>query len=180
MAKPMADQPGSSMHIHQSLIDIETGENIFANEDASHSEKFLSYIAGLQKYTPKLLSFYAPNVNSYRRFARYMSAPISMHWGVENRTIAFRVPDAGRKAMRVENRFAGMDTNPYLAIAASLASGLAGMNEGLKPTEAFEGNCSDGDIDIVRSFDQALEQLNDLDELADLINPEFINAFKLI
>ena len=179
MAKPMAQQPGSSMHIHQSLIDIDSGENVFVNDDGRHSDLFLSYIAGLQKYTPKLLSFYAPNVNSYRRFARYMSAPISMHWGIENRTIAFRVPDAERNATRVENRFAGMDCNPYLAIAASLASGLAGINNRLTASEPYEGNCSDQAIDIERSLENALAELTDMDDFGELIHPDFINAYRL-
>ena len=179
MAKPIADQPGSSMHIHQSVLATESGENVFSNEDGSRSQLFHHYIGGLQKYTPKLMSIYAPNVNSYRRFTRYMSAPIAMHWGVENRTIAFRVPDAGRAAMRVENRFAGMDCNPYLAIAASLASGLAGINNKLEPTAPYEGNASDESVQIVKTLDSALEELKTMDDFGDLINAEFLNAYRL-
>lgn len=179
MAKPMAEQPGSSMHIHQSLLSIETGENVFSTNDGERTELFHQYIAGLQKYTPKLMSLYAPNVNSYRRFTRYMSAPIAMHWGIENRTIAFRVPDAGPKAMRVENRFAGMDCNPYLAIAASLASGMAGINNQLEPTEPYEGNSSDESIQTVRCLENALAELEDMGDFGELINPSFLNAYRL-
>jgi glutamine synthetase len=89
-----------------------------------------SYIAGLQRYTPELISLYAPNVNSYRRLAPEISAPINLNWGLDNRTVAFRVPNSPVEATRVENRFPGADANPYLAIAATLASGLLGMQRG--------------------------------------------------
>ncbi|MFG1490973.1 glutamine synthetase family protein, partial [Oceanospirillum sp. HFRX-1_2] len=78
MAKPMEEEPGSSMHIHQSLIDIKTGENIFAGKDGEKfSPEFYHYLGGLQKYTPNAISFFAPNVNSYRRFTPDMSAPVN-------------------------------------------------------------------------------------------------------
>jgi glutamine synthetase len=180
MAKPMEDEAGSSMHIHQSLIDIKTGDNAFANEDGSKTELFMHYLGGLQKYTPKLISLYAPNVNSYRRFTNYMNAPISLHWGFDNRTVAFRVPVAVKAATRIENRFAGMDTNPYLTIAASLASGLAGMKNKIKPTAAFVGDASDEPIIITRSLDKALDCLLDMDDFGEIITAEFLNAYRCV
>jgi glutamine synthetase len=90
---------------------------------------------GLQRYTPELISLYAPNVNSYRRLAPEISAPINLNWGLDNRTVAFRVPNGEKIATRVENRFPGADANPYLAIAATLASGLSVCARNVRPTE---------------------------------------------
>ncbi|HBQ41255.1 MAG TPA: glutamine synthetase, partial [Halieaceae bacterium] len=86
MAKPMQSEPGSAMHIHQSVVRAGSGENIFVDSDGKHTPAFLSYIAGLQRYTPELISLYAPNVNSYRRLAPEIAAPINLNWGMDNRT----------------------------------------------------------------------------------------------
>nr|WP_315982923.1 hypothetical protein [Aliamphritea spongicola] len=139
MAKPMEAEPGSSMHIHQSLIDVKTGKNVFANEDGSYSDMFYHYMGGLQTFTPNAISFYAPNVNSYRRFAPDIAAPVNMKWGVDNRTTGLRAPEAVPAATRIENRFPGADCNPYLAIAASLACGYLGLINKIDPTKPTEG-----------------------------------------
>ena len=139
MAKPMEDEPGSAMHIHQSVVDAGTGENVFAGQNGAMSPLFRAHIGGLQRYLPAAMSFFAPNVNSYRRITKYLAAPINVQWGVDNRTAGLRVPLAEADATRVENRVAGADANPYLAIAASLACGLIGMTEGIAPTPAIEG-----------------------------------------
>ncbi len=97
MAKPMAKEPGSAMHLHQSIIDAKTRKNIFSNADGSPSALFFGHIAGLQKYLPGAMSLFAPNVNSYRRISRYSSAPINVHWGYDNRTAGLRVPMSGRR-----------------------------------------------------------------------------------
>ncbi len=180
MARPMLDEPGSSMHIHQSLVDIKTGKNIFINEDGKHSEAFFSYIAGLQKYTPGLLSFYAPNVNSYRRFQKYAAAPINMHWGYDNRTVGIRIPTSSAAATRIENRYSGMDANPYLAIAASLACGLVGIKQKLKAEAAYEGNACEEEITLDRTLKQAIDRLTDSNDVIELLGAEFVNAFRLV
>ena len=109
MAKPMAKEPGSAMHLHQSIVDTRTRKNIFSNADGSPSSLFFGHIAGLQKYLPGAMSLFAPNVNSYRRISRYSSAPINVHWGYDNRTAGLRVPMSGPDARRVENRVGGAD-----------------------------------------------------------------------
>ena len=81
MAKPMAGEPGSAMHIHQSVVDVKTGLNIFSNPDGSPSQAFFNYIGGLQKYMPAAMALVAPYVNSYRRLVRHTAAPINVHWG---------------------------------------------------------------------------------------------------
>jgi glutamine synthetase len=140
MAKPMENEPGSSMHVHQSVVDKATGRNLFADAEGNNTPLFLSYIAGLQKYLPAVMPLLAPNVNSYRRLMRHSDAPINTHWGMDNRTVGFRVPVSGASARRVENRCAGADCNPYLAVAASLACGYLGMIEKLEPTKPVEGS----------------------------------------
>ncbi|MFQ5959580.1 MAG: glutamine synthetase family protein, partial [Alphaproteobacteria bacterium] len=94
MAKPMQGEPGSSMHIHQSVVDNKTGRNLFATRKGADSRLFLAHIAGLQKFLPAAMPLLAPNVNSYRRLLRYSDAPINVHWGRENRTVGFRVPNS--------------------------------------------------------------------------------------
>ncbi|MGR3269784.1 glutamine synthetase family protein, partial [Thalassococcus profundi] len=127
MAKPIQRQPGSAMHIHQSIVDRKTGKNIFAADDGSETEAFGYFIGGMQRHIPNALVMLAPYVNSYRRLTQAASAPVNTKWGYDNRTTAFRVPRSDPQARRVENRIPSSDANPYLALAASLACGLIGM-----------------------------------------------------
>ncbi|WP_439102802.1 glutamine synthetase family protein [Congregibacter sp.] len=179
MAKPMKGEPGSAMHIHQSLLDA-SGNNLFVDEHGGHSEAFLSYIAGLQKYTPELISLYAPNVNSYRRLAPEISAPINLNWGLDNRTCAFRVPQSDPAATRVENRFPGADANPYLAIAASLASGLVGMQKNLTPTEPHRGTANEDSVEVARTLEEGLRNLGNTPELSELFGDLFLRAYAAV
>jgi glutamine synthetase len=180
MAKPMAREPGSAMHIHQSVVDAKTGENIFSAKDGSPTQLFFSHIAGLQKYLPAAMSLFAPNVNSYRRTTPHNSAPINVHWGYDNRTAGLRVPMSGPAARRVENRLGGADANPYLAIAASLACGYLGMVEGLKPTEPITGSAYDLPFQLPRTLAEALQLLRDSRPLVDLFGERFVLAYAAV
>ncbi|HTW34949.1 MAG TPA: glutamine synthetase family protein [Rhizomicrobium sp.] len=140
MAKPYEQEPGSAMHIHQSVVDTQKGKSLFSTKSGKDTRLFLAHIAGLQKHLPAAMPLIAPFVNSYRRLVRFLSAPINTHWGHENRTVGLRVPVSDVQNRRVENRVPGADANPYLAIAASLACGYLGMIENLSPTKAMEGN----------------------------------------
>ena len=177
MAKPHQQQPGSSMHLHQSLIDKTTGNNIFADKNGKPNKLFMSYIAGLQKYLPASMPLFAPNVNSYRRVTRYFSAPINTHWGFDNRTVGLRVPLAPAQATRVENRVPGADTNPYLAMAASLAAGHLGMEENLEPTKPIEDSAQERAITLPRDLHTALKQMRRSAPLRKLLGEEFIRVF---
>ena len=177
MAKPHQHQPGSSMHLHQSLIDKTTGKNIFADKNGKPNGLFMSYIAGLQKYLPATMPLFAPNVNSYRRVTRYFSAPINTHWGFDNRTVGLRVPLAPAQATRVENRVPGADTNPYLAMAASLAAGYLGMEENLEPTKPIEDSAHERAITLPRDLHSALKQMRRSAPLRKLLGEEFIRVF---
>ncbi len=176
LAKPMETEPGSAMHMHQSLVDRD-GNNLFANADGSHTELFRSYIAGLQKYVPAAMAFFAPNVNSYRRIARYNSAPINVQWGFDNRTCGLRVPVSDVANTRLENRFAGADVNPYLAIALSLACGYLGIREKLQPTDPIEGDAYDQPYQLPRSLEESLKLLRRCPELHEILGERFVHAF---
>ncbi len=180
MSKPYADQPGSSMHLHQSVVNKRTGKNIFASKTGKPTKLFKSYIAGLQKYTPAAMPFYAPNVNSYRRFTRHNSAPINTHWAIDNRTVGLRVPISSAESTRIENRVAGSDANAYLAFAASLASGYLGIEEELSPTEALKGSAYDLEITLPRDLRTALKLLKRSASFKQYLGKDFIQLYAAV
>lgn len=178
MAKPYEGEPGSAMHIHQSLVDVDTGENLFSTKQGRDTKLFLSYIAGLQKYLGDAMALIAPNVNSYRRIVRDLAAPINTHWGHENRTVGLRIPESKRAARRIENRVPGADANPYLAFAASLACGYIGMENELLPTKEMKGNAYESKRHALpRHLLDALENLRTASELKEILGADFISVF---
>jgi glutamine synthetase len=177
MAKPLADYDGSSMHIHQSIVDSK-GSNIFSDNNGAATSAFHAYIAGLQHYMADLMPLMAPYFNSWRRYAPGTQAPVNMQWGHDNRTIGLRVPHSNAAARRVENRFAGSDANPYLAIAATLACGLRGMQEKLTPTAPVDD--SDGYTfprEIAIGLESAIVQLKHSKHAREIFGDAFIEAF---
>ncbi len=180
MAKPHQHQPGSSMHLHQSIVNKNTGKNIFASNSGRPNKLFRSYIAGLQKYLPATMPLFAPNVNSYRRITRYYASPINTHWGFDNRTVGLRVPLAPAEATRVENRVPGSDTNPYLAIAASLAAGYLGMEEKLEPTKPLESSAHERAITLPRDLHSALKLMRRCAPVRRLLGEEFIQVYNAV
>jgi glutamine synthetase len=177
MSRPMAKEPGSAMHIHQSIVDTKTGDNVFSDAEGKPTPLFEAHIAGLQKYLPAAMSLFAPNVNSYRRITRYNSAPINVQWGLDNRTAGLRVPHSEPQARRVENRLGGADANPYLAIAASLACGYLGMIEGLRPTEPITGSAYDLPFALPMTLADALALLRGCKPLVELFGERFVAAY---
>ena len=177
MAKPMQGQPGSAMHIHQSVVEINTGRNLFSNPDGSASKEFFHFIGGMQKYVPSALAMLAPYVNSYRRLQPDMSCPVNNAWGYDNRTTAFRVPVSDPQARRVENRLPSSDANPYLALAASLASGLLGIMKEIEPTAPTEDAANEGSIDLPRGLLEAVALLEDEPAFEEVFGAEFIGLY---
>jgi len=178
MAKPISGAQGSSMHLHQSVVDA-SGRNIFSTDDGAESASFRHFIAGLQTYVPDLMLIFAPFVNSYRRYVSGSQAPVNLEWGYDNRTTGLRIPVSGPAARRVENRIAGADANPYLAIAASLAAGLAGMDEHLVPTEPLpiHANSSALGHTLPRSFLPAHAQMAASASGRRLLGDAFVTGF---
>jgi len=177
MAKPMEGEPGSALHLHQSVIDAKTGQNLFAMPDGSDSPMFRSFIGGLQRYVPEALIIFGPYVNSYRRFTRYLAAPINVHWGYDNRTVGLRVPNADPENRRVENRIPGADVNPYLAIATSLACGYIGMTEGLSASEPTTGSAYRSEQAFARELFDALDLMEACVPLHDLLGHAFVELY---
>jgi len=141
MAKPSMSEPGSSCHIHASLW--QGGRNLFWNgqrvKAASGSKLFRQFLGGLLKYSRELCYFFAPTINAYKRYQPGSWAPTKLAWAHDNRTVGFRVV-GHRDSFRIENRMPGADANPYLAFAATLAAGMAGVEEGLDCGDVYEGN----------------------------------------
>lgn len=178
MAKPISGAQGSSMHLHQSVVDA-SGRNIFSDDTGAETAAFGHFIAGLQSYIPDVMLIFAPFVNSYRRYVSGSQAPVNLQWGYDNRTTGLRIPHSGPAARRVENRIAGADANPYLAIAASLAAGLAGMDEKLTPTPAMapKFNSSELGHTLPRSFLPAHAQMFGSTKARKLLGDAFVTGF---
>lgn len=142
MAKPFADRAGSSCHVHLSLW--KNGENAFAGDQSCGpvhgvSDIFRWFLGGWLAHAPELMAFYAPTVNSYKRFVDASWAPTRLAWSFDNRTAGFRVVGHGN-SLRIECRIPGADCNPYLAFAAALASGLDGIRNKIAPPDCFVGD----------------------------------------
>lgn len=176
MAKPMAAEPGSAMHIHQSVVDRK-GRNLFSNEDGEETELFHGFIAGQQTYLPAIMAILAPYVNSYRRIARDSGAPVNTQWGYDNRTCGLRVPPSDPANRRLENRIPSSDANPYLAIAATLAAGYLGMVGGLKPSEPVATDASVRGVELPRSLSESLRLFEACQPLVDILGPTFCQAY---
>ena len=178
MAKPHEAEPGSSMHIHQSIISSSSRTNLFAEDSGADSELFLAHIGGLQRHLVAAMPLIAPNVNSYRRVQDADASPVNTHWGRENRTAGFRVPDSDRTSRRIENRVPGADSNPYLAFAASLACGYLGMSEQIEARDPVEGSAySARGYALPRHLLDALERFRRADVLRDFLGDDFSAVF---
>ena len=180
MAKPIAGEPGSAMHIHHSVVDFESGRNIFSGPQGGETDAFFQFIAGLQNHLPSVIAVLAPYVNSYRRYVKDHAAPINLVWGRDNRTAGIRIPISGADSRRVENRLAGMDCNPYLGIAASLACGYLGLLEGKRPEAQHRGEACEGEEGIPRDLAAALDLFRDAEQMRQILGPEFCRVYGIV
>jgi glutamine synthetase len=180
MAKPIENEPGSAMHIHHSIMDIETGRNIFSGPQGGETDAFFHFIGGLQTYTPAAIAVLAPYVNSYRRYVKEHAAPINLAWGRDNRTTGIRIPLSGSASRRVENRLAGMDCNPYLGIAASLACGYLGLMNEKWPSKPLKKDAYEGEADIPQVLGQALQLFEEATELHEILGADFCRVYSIV
>ncbi len=139
MAKPLAGQAGSGMHLHVSLLDRD-GRNVFACTPDAPAEGLRHAVAGLQASARENLLLFAPHANSYRRFVANAFVPLNDSWGFNNRTVALRIPHSDAANTRIEHRIAGADANPYLVAAAVLAGILHGLDARREPGRPVTGN----------------------------------------
>jgi glutamine synthetase len=178
MAKPMRDQPGSAMHVHQSIVDSRTGQNLFSNADGSESDAFRHFIGGHQRYLPQALPLIAPYVNSYRRFLDdESSAPTNLAWGYDNRATGLRVPNSEPEHRRLENRVVGVDANPYLAIAVGLACGYLGITKAIEPGPAEPGEPDEDAYPIPLTIDEALTEFEEATDIHEVLGEKFCMIF---
>ena len=138
MAKPSSSEAGSSSHLHLSLWDADAETNVF-DVGGERSDVFRWFLGGWMAGTADFMAFYAPTINSYKRYVDGSWAPTRIAWSQDNRTAGFRVVGEG-PSLRIECRIPGADCNPYLAYTAALASGLRGIEERIEPPPAFEGD----------------------------------------
>ncbi len=139
MAKPYAQESGSGLHVHMSIID-EAGHNVFADPSPLGTPLLRHAIGGLQQHMADCMLLFGPHANSYRRLRPGCYAPINTAWGVNNRTVSLRIPSSGPAARRLEHRVAGADANPYLVMAGILAAVHAGLVGKLDPGAPSEGD----------------------------------------
>lgn len=181
MAKYRSDWPGNSGHIHQSLW--ANGANAFANRDGSGQLSDLAgkYAAGQVATMPEVTALMCPTVNSYKRKVAYTWAPTTATVGIDNRTTALRLIPGGPKACRIEHRLPGADANPYLAIAAAVAGGLYGIDQGVEPATPLDGNAYELGPDRVThlptTLDQAVEVLSESKVARQLLGDAFVDHF---
>ena len=180
MAKPIEDEPGSAMHVHQSVVDVKSGRNIFSDDNGKPSDAFFAFIGGQQKYLPAAMCILAPYVNSYRRLTREFGNPVNTHWGYDNRTTGLRIPASPPEARRVENRVPSSDANPYLAVAACLACGYLGMMENLRPTDPTEGNARLLPFNLPRGLLDAVQIFEECGPLREIFGEPFATSYKVV
>jgi len=142
MAKPFAEQAGNGMHIHMSLLDAK-GKNIFATGTTQSNGHLQQALAGLQNSMADMMGILCPKVNSLRRFQPDFFVPMAPTWGIDNRTVALRIPNGKPAARRIEHRVAGADANPYLAMSAVLAGTHYGLTNDLALDAPVTGNAPD-------------------------------------
>ncbi len=182
MAKPWLQQSGSGLHLHISLLDKE-GNNAFdgGGKYGSHecgTEALYHGIGGLKRTLADSIGIFAPNVNSYHRFAPNNYVPVTPSWAFENRSVAMRIPKSHGEARRIEHRIAGADANPYLTLATILSALHLGISQGISPGNADVGNAGE-QVDPTLPFDpeSAFNQSRNSDFLKLYFGEKYMRAY---
>jgi glutamine synthetase len=177
MAKPYPNQAGNGLHVHISILDKD-GNNIFKSEDPVTNDALRYAIGGIIETMPASMAFLCPNVNSYRRFGEKFFVPTSPTWGIDNRTVALRVPNDSADAVRIEHRVAGADANPYLVMASVLAGIHHGLTNKIEPGDPLEGNAYEQtEACLPNNLRDALRELDDNEVMGRYIDPKYIDVF---
>ena len=182
MSKPYLDNAGSGLHLHMSLIDTD-GNNVFdgggdfGNDDCI-SPTLKAAVGGLLETQPESMMFFAPNSNAFRRYVPNIFVPTAPSWGLENRSVAVRIPKSPGKARRIEHRVAGADANPYLLLAALLAGMHYGISEQSEPGPEWQGNASDKlSSQIPFELKSAIKKLRQSDILNHYLGAKYVDAY---
>lgn len=177
MSKPFAEESGSGMHIHLSLLD-QQDNNIFDSSSLA-GEKLLAHaVAGLQATMAESMAIFAPNLNVYRRFKADEFVPVSKDWGENNRSVAFRIPPSDARNRRIEHRVSGAEANPYLVIAAVLAGVHHGISNQLDPGEKHSGNAgAEVDETLPLTLWSALDVMRNAKILGDFLGDDYLDIY---
>jgi glutamine synthetase len=180
MAKPFSDIAGSGMHLHVSLAD-RAGRNAFGSESPEGTELLRFAVGGMQALLEDSMAVFAPNANSYRRFRANSYAPVAPTWGVNNRTVSFRVPAGPVPSRHIEHRVCGADANPYLAVAALLAAVHHGLKHRLDPGAPVEGNgyakAAEMGLTLPDNWFKSLDLFAASERMKDYLGPDFHRMF---
>jgi glutamine synthetase len=184
MAKWNEHLPGCSGHVHQSLWDIKNEKNLFYDKGDENKMNALmkNYLAGQLYCLPQILPMYAPTINSFKRLVEGAWAPTTLTWGIDNRTVALRVLTGSKKSARLETRVVGSDTNPYLAMAACLASGLYGIKNKLElkqPPTTGNGYRDTKNGVLPRDLQEATAKMKGSSVAKELFGEKFVEHFTL-
>jgi len=185
MAKWSMDYPGQSGHVHQSLADKNTGQNLFYEKGGTHqmSQVMRHYLAGQQRFLKPFLALSAPTINSYTRLVKGFWAPTAATWGVDNRTCALRAIPGSEKSQRLEFRVGAADGNPYLVAAANIAAGLLGIERQLDPTDPVEGNAYEqedalpDELQLSSNLRDAVRDFRGSPEATEMFGAEFVEHY---
>jgi glutamine synthetase len=177
MAKPYAQWTGCGMHVHVSLQD-ESGHNVFAATRPQDNPVLRHALGGLMGTMAEATLIFAPNANSYRRFRRNSYAPVSISWGIDNRTVSLRIPAGHPQSCHIEHRPAGADANPYLVLASVLAGIHHGITQKLDPGPPVTGNgYEQPSRKIPCHWTAAIESLRRSDVLRTYFGEAFVDCF---
>ena len=177
MAKPYPNQAGNGLHVHVSILD-QDGNNIFEAENPVDSTPLRNAIAGIQQTMAASIAFLCPNVNSYRRFGSSFYVANAPSWGIDNRTVALRVPSDSPKSVRIEHRVGGADANPYLLLASVLAGIHHGLINELEPDAPIVGNSYEQlEPSLPNNLRDSLRILDDDEVMARYISPDYIDIY---
>lgn len=183
MAKWSEREAGQSGHIHLSLTSPDGADSAFHEPGQEHGISTLMrhFIGGQQALMPAFTALFAPTINSYRRLVPGVWAPTTANWGIDNRTCALRVIPGGAESQRIEHRLPGADANPYLALAAALASGLYGIENEIEPGPAITGNAYDATLppgrQLPRTLEEASQMFSDSAVARDWFGDSFVDHF---
>ena len=180
MPKPYANQTGSGMHVHFSLLD-EGGRNLFDDGSPAGSATLRAAVGGLAATMREAMLIFAPSFTSFRRFGANMFVPVNGTWGPNNRSVAFRVPSGPGESRRIEHRIAGADANPYLVLAAVLAGALHGIDKRLDPGPAAAGNvCTTVDPTLPLNVPAALQAIRSAAVLPDWVGADYLALYAAV
>jgi glutamine synthetase len=183
MAKPFAERAGSGMHLHVSVNDAK-GKNIMADASPEGSPAVRHAIGGMKALLAESMAIFAPNANSYRRFRANSYAPVAPTWGVNNRTVSFRVPAGAPHTRHIEHRVAGADAHPALAVAALLAAVHHGLTNKVDPGPAVVGDgyaqAAESGERIPTNWFAAVDRFAESEILQDYLGERFVRMFSTV